>query len=59
MPHPRGSLVTMRFEGEVRMGLLGRLVAEVMGRRGRSDMEAILARWEAMATGNESLRSAP
>ncbi len=49
----------MRFEGEDRMGLLARLVAEEMGRRGRSDMEAILARWEAMATGNEPPRSAP
>ena len=36
----------MRLEGEVRMGLLGRLVAEVMGLRRRSDTEAILARSE-------------
>ena len=48
---PGGSLVTMRLEGAVRMGSL---VAEVMGRRGRSDTEAILARWEAMAHGERT-----
>ena len=48
----------MRFEGEVRMRLLGRL-AEVLGLRGTSLMEAMLARWEPTAPGNEPLRNAP
>jgi hypothetical protein len=34
LPRPRSRLVTMRFEGEVRMRLLGRLPAEVLGLRG-------------------------
>jgi len=52
-PHPRGSIVTMRFEGEVGMGVVGRLIARVMRRKGVRDMEAILERWELMALARE------
>jgi hypothetical protein len=49
----------MRFDGEVRMGALWSV-----DRRGdlaprRTDIEAILDRWEAMAMGKEPLRCAP